>query len=100
MGSALVASLHPESSVTSASSNAAPIGAIVVPVTPFQQNCTLVWCTRTNQAAIIDPGGEVDGLVKLVESRGLELAKIWVTHGHLDHCGGAADLRERTGLAI
>jgi glyoxylase-like metal-dependent hydrolase (beta-lactamase superfamily II) len=77
-----------------------PIGAIVVPVTPFQQNCTLVWCTKTSKAAIIDPGGEVDGLIELAKTRGLELAKIWVTHGHLDHCGGAAELREKTGLKI
>ena len=77
-----------------------PIGAMVVPVTPFQQNCTLVWCTRTKQAAIIDPGGEIGGLIQLVKSRGLELARIWVTHGHLDHCGGAAELREKTGLSI
>ncbi len=81
-------------------SPAAPIGAIVVPVTPFQQNCTLVWCSRTKAAAVIDPGGEVDGLVELVKSRGLDLKKIWVTHGHLDHCGGAAELRERTGVPI
>jgi glyoxylase-like metal-dependent hydrolase (beta-lactamase superfamily II) len=84
----------------SSMSDSPPIGAIVVPVTPFQQNCTLVWCTRTKQAAFIDPGGEVDGLIELVKSRGLELAKIWVTHGHLDHCGGAAELREKTGLSI
>ena len=77
-----------------------PIGVLVAPVTPFQQNCTLVWCTRTNKVAIIDPGGEAAGLVKLVQSRGLELEKIWVTHGHLDHCGAAAELRERTGLKI
>jgi glyoxylase-like metal-dependent hydrolase (beta-lactamase superfamily II) len=86
--------------VNAQSSNAAPIGALVVPVTPFQQNCTIVWCTRTSKAAIIDPGGEVDGLLEVVKSRGLELAKIWVTHGHLDHCGGAAELREKTGLQI
>jgi glyoxylase-like metal-dependent hydrolase (beta-lactamase superfamily II) len=73
---------------------------LVAPVTPFQQNCTLVWCTKTNKAAIIDPGGEAEGLVKLVQSRGLELERIWVTHGHLDHCGAAAELRERTGLKI
>ena len=76
------------------------IGALVVPVTPFQQNCTLVWCTATKKAALIDPGGEVDGLIELVASRGLELERIWVTHGHLDHCGGAAELREKTGVAI
>ena len=79
---------------------APPIGALVVPVTPLQQNCTLVWCTKTRKAAIIDPGAEAQGLVKLVASRGLELEKIWVTHGHLDHCGGAAELRDLTGLQI
>ena len=77
-----------------------PIGALVVPVTPFQQNCTLVWCARSRKAAIIDPGADAEGLIKLVAARGLELEKIWVTHGHLDHCGGAAELRERTGLKI
>ena len=77
-----------------------PIGALVVPVTPFQQNCTIVWCTKTSKAAIIDPGGEVDGLIEVVKSRDLQLDRIWVTHGHLDHCGGAAELRERTGLQI
>ena len=77
-----------------------PIGVLIVPVTPFQQNCTLVWCAKTRKAAIIDPGGEVEGLLKLVESRGLTLEKIWVTHGHTDHCGGAAELRDRTGLTI
>ena len=86
--------------MSQASPNPPPIGAMVVPVTPFQQNCTLVWCPRTSKAAIIDPGGEVDGLIRLVEQRGLELARIWVTHGHLDHCGGAAELRDKTGIAI
>jgi glyoxylase-like metal-dependent hydrolase (beta-lactamase superfamily II) len=86
--------------VTDSTATPPPIGAIVVPVTPFQQNCTLVWCTRTSRAAIIDPGGEVDGLLELARSRNLELDRIWVTHGHLDHCGAAAELREKTGLAI
>jgi glyoxylase-like metal-dependent hydrolase (beta-lactamase superfamily II) len=86
--------------MTTSSPTQPPIGVLVAPVTPFQQNCTLVWCTRTNKAAIIDPGGEAEGLVKLVQSRGLELERIWVTHGHLDHCGAAAELRERTGLKI
>ena len=81
-------------------SQAAPIGALVAPVTPLQQNCTLVWCTKTSNAAFIDPGGEVDGLLKLVESRGLKLQKIFVTHGHADHCGGAAALRDASGAPI
>jgi glyoxylase-like metal-dependent hydrolase (beta-lactamase superfamily II) len=83
-----------------ASASVPPIGVLVVPVTPLRQNCTLVWCTKTKKAAIIDPGAEAEGLIKLVAMRGLELDKIWVTHGHLDHCGGAAELRDRTGLKI
>ena len=77
-----------------------PIGALVAPVTPFQQNCTLIWCNRTGKAAVVDPGGEVDQIIALVASRGLTLEKIWVTHGHTDHCGGADELREKTGVPI
>ena len=83
-----------------ASAPVPPIGAVVVPVTPLQQNCTIVWCAKTLKAAVIDPGGEVDGLITLIGQRGLQLEKIWVTHGHLDHCGGADELRERTGVPI
>jgi hydroxyacylglutathione hydrolase len=83
-----------------ASAPSPPIGALVIPVTPLQQNCTIVWCARTLKAAVIDPGGEVDGLITVLGSRGLELEKIWVTHGHLDHCGGADELREKTGIPI
>ena len=74
--------------------------AAVVPVTPFQQNCTLVWCAKTRKAAIIDPGAEPEGLIRLAQSRGLELDKIWVTHGHLDHCGGARELADTLGVPI
>ena len=83
-----------------ASAPSPAIGAVVVPVTPLQQNCTVVWCAKTLKAAVIDPGGEVDGLISLIGRRGLQLEKIWVTHGHLDHCGGADELRERTGVPI
>ena len=86
--------------MNASTATAPPIGALVAPVTPLQQNCTLVWCARTKKAALIDPGGEVDKLIELVRVRGLELERIWVTHGHLDHCGGAAELREKTGLSI
>ena len=86
--------------MNASTATAPPIGALVAPVTPLQQNCTLVWCTRTKKAALIDPGGEVDKLIELVRARGLQLDGIWVTHGHLDHCGGAAELREKTGLTI
>jgi glyoxylase-like metal-dependent hydrolase (beta-lactamase superfamily II) len=70
-----------------------PIRAVVAPVTPLQQNCTIVWCARTRKAAVIDPGGEVPRLRAIIAEQGLELEKIWVTHGHLDHAGGAAELQ-------
>lgn len=72
----------------------------VVPVTPLQQNCTLIWNTASKKCAFIDPGGEVDRLLKVVEDLGLTLEKIWLTHGHLDHAGGANELRERSGVMI
>ncbi|MEC8532848.1 MAG: MBL fold metallo-hydrolase, partial [Pseudomonadota bacterium] len=79
---------------------ASPIGVFVTPVTPLQQNCTTVWCTRTNRAAVIDPGGSVDAILGEVTRRGLVLDQIWITHGHLDHAGGAAEMQEKTGVQI
>ena len=77
-----------------------PIRALIAPVTPLQQNCTIVWCAKTKKAAIIDPGGEIPRLLGAIEAQGLTLEKIWVTHGHLDHAGGTAELKERTGVPI
>ena len=77
-----------------------PIHALVAPVTPLQQNCTIVWCAKTKKAAVIDPGGEVPRLLAGLKQYDLELEKIWVTHGHLDHAGGAAALQEATGAPI
>jgi len=79
---------------------ASPIGVFVTPVTPLQQNCTTVWCTATNKAAVIDPGGSVDAVLAEVTRRGLTLDQIWITHGHLDHAGGAAEMQEKTGVQI
>lgn len=76
------------------------IGVFIAPVTPLQQNCTVVWCTATNKAAVIDPGGSVDSILAEIARRGLTLDKIWITHGHLDHAGGAAEMKEKTGLDI
>ncbi|MBN8553504.1 MAG: MBL fold metallo-hydrolase [Caulobacterales bacterium] len=76
------------------------MGVFVAPVTPLQQNCTVVWCTATNKAAVIDPGGSVDSILVEIARRGLTLDKIWITHGHLDHAGGAAELKEKSGLQI
>lgn len=77
-----------------------PIRAMLAPVTPLQQNCTIVWCTKTMKAAIIDPGGEVDRLMAGLAQHGLTLEKIWITHGHLDHAGGTARLKALTGAPI
>ena len=77
-----------------------PIKALVVRVTPLQQNCTIVWCTKSLKAAIIDPGGEAPRLRDVLRDQGLELEKIWITHGHLDHAGAAQVLHEETGCPI
>lgn len=77
-----------------------PISAVIAPVTPLQQNCTIVWCSKTKKAAIIDPGGEVDRLLRALSDQGLTLEKIWITHGHMDHAGGAAELKAKTGVPI
>ena len=80
--------------------NTSPIRAIVAPVTPLQQNCTIVWCTNTLKAAVIDPGGETPRLLKALADNGLTLEKIWITHGHMDHAGGAAAMKAATGVPI
>jgi glyoxylase-like metal-dependent hydrolase (beta-lactamase superfamily II) len=71
----------------------------ILPVTPYQQNCSLVWDTD-NRAALIDPGGEAGRLLAEVAARGLTLEKILLTHGHLDHVGAAAELRDALGIPI
>jgi glyoxylase-like metal-dependent hydrolase (beta-lactamase superfamily II) len=72
----------------------------IVPVTPFQQNCSIVICKATNRAALVDPGGEADRLLATVAKSGATLEKILVTHGHVDHCGAVAEVAERTGVPI
>lgn len=76
------------------------LGYKIVPVTPFMQNCSIVWCTRTRLAAIIDPGGEIAKIRQTVEQLDLELDKILITHAHLDHAGGTAELARAEGLPI
>ena len=77
-----------------------PIRAIVAPVTPLQQTCTLVWCAKTKKAAVIDPGGEIPRILKAIAEQGLTVEKIWITHGHMDHAGGTAALKAATGAII
>ena len=71
-----------------------------IPVTDFDQNCSLVWCDETLQAAVIDPGGDLDLLLAEVKRQGLTLTQIWLTHGHIDHAGGTAELANRLKLPI
>ena len=71
----------------------------ILPVTPYQQNCSLVW-DAAGCAALIDPGGEAERLLAEVHSRGLTLEKILLTHGHLDHVGAAVELRDALGIPI
>jgi hydroxyacylglutathione hydrolase len=78
----------------------APLKAVIIPVTPLQQNCTLLWCTKTNKAALSDPGGDLNRLKAAVEEHGVDLEKIILTHGHLDHCGQAGMLSEELGIPI
>lgn len=70
------------------------------PVTAFQQNCSIVWCDATQQATLIDPGGDLDKLLADVEERGLKLEQIWLTHAHIDHAGGAGELSRTLSLPI
>lgn len=74
--------------------------AIVIPVTPFQQNCTILWDERSKQAAIVDPGGEIDRLLAVVEEQGLSLEKILLTHAHVDHAAATAELAALRGIPI
>ncbi|RCU49105.1 MBL fold metallo-hydrolase [Corallincola luteus] len=71
-----------------------------IPVTQFAQNCTLLWCTDTMQAALIDPGGDVHRLLEAVKNEHLTLSKVLLTHAHIDHIGGTATLTQTSGLPI
>ena len=74
--------------------------AIVVPVTPFQQNCTLLWCEATSRAVVIDPGGDLPDIERAIARAGVAVDKIWLTHGHIDHVGGAAALKASLKVPI
>lgn len=72
----------------------------IIPVTPFAQNCSVIWCTETNLAAVVDPGGELDKIRAFIADKDLELDKILITHAHLDHAGGTAELARSAGVPI
>ncbi|MBS7350930.1 MAG: MBL fold metallo-hydrolase [Comamonas sp.] len=71
-----------------------------IPVTAFEQNCSLLWCDQTLEAAVIDPGGDLPRIEQAVAALGLTLKAIWLTHAHIDHAGGTAELSERHQLPI
>ena len=74
--------------------------AAVIPVTPFQQNCSVLVCARTGDAVVVDPGGEIERILATVEQMGGRLVKILQTHAHIDHAGATAELAERLTLPI
>jgi hydroxyacylglutathione hydrolase len=72
----------------------------IIPVTPYEQNCSVLWCEETREAAVVDPGGDVGRITRFLEAEKLTLKKILVTHGHIDHAGGVAALAERLPAPI
>ena len=71
-----------------------------MPVTPLQQNCTFIWCENTMEGVFIDPGGEVEGLLQLAQDKNVNVIKILLTHGHIDHVGGVAEMVERLNIPV
>jgi hydroxyacylglutathione hydrolase len=76
------------------------LNAGIIQVTPFQQNCTILYDEDTKAGVIVDPGGDVDVLIKAITDNGFSIEAIWLTHGHIDHAGGAMDLKEHLGVYI
>ena len=80
--------------------DAPPLQLAIVPVTPFQQNCSLLVCTRSGTAAAFDPGGDLDQIDDALRKLGVRLEKVFLTHGHIDHCGQAAEFAKRHGVPL
>jgi len=72
----------------------------IVPVTPFQQNCAILFDEAGKKGVVVDPGGEVDRIREAVDANGIDIEAIWITHGHIDHAGGAMDLKDALGVEI
>ena len=77
-----------------------PLKAAIIPVTPLQQNCTLLWCARTMRGAFVDPGGDIGRLKAAAAQHKVTIEKILLTHGHIDHCGSAKLLADELGVKI
>ncbi len=74
--------------------------ALIIPVTPFQQNCCLIWQEETKRGAVIDPGGDVEAIARAITQSGVAVEQILLTHGHIDHAGGAMELSETLAVPI
>lgn len=72
----------------------------IIPVTPFQQNCTILFDDETRRGVVVDPGGDVAQILAAIRDNGIEVEAIWITHGHIDHVGGAEELKEALGVEI
>lgn len=77
-----------------------PLRAAIIPVTPFEQNCSLLWCTRTMRGVLVDAGGDLDRLKLAISKAGITVEKLLVTHGHMDHCGMTGVLARDLGVPI
>jgi glyoxylase-like metal-dependent hydrolase (beta-lactamase superfamily II) len=77
-----------------------PLRVAIIPVTPLQQNCCLIWCTKTMRGAFTDPGGDLPKLREAIRQTGVTIEKILLTHGHIDHCGSAGIFAEELGVPI
>jgi len=86
--------------VSSAQPPLPPLRVAIVPVTPIQQNCTILWCTATMKAAVVDPGGDLPRIKAAVAQAGVTVEKILLTHGHIDHAGAAKPLADELGVPI
>ncbi len=89
-----------DQSSSPAQSEQPPIQILVIPVTGFQQNCSLIWSPATGKGAVVDPGGDVPTILKAIEEQGVTVEKIVLTHGHIDHVGGAADLADALKVPV
>lgn len=78
----------------------ATLQAGIIPVTPFQQNCTVLFDPETKHGVVVDPGGDVEVITQVLSENGLTIDAIWLTHGHIDHAGGAVDLKAELGVDI
>jgi glyoxylase-like metal-dependent hydrolase (beta-lactamase superfamily II) len=76
------------------------LSVVVIPVTPFQQNCSLIWDDATTTGALVDPGGDIDRVLAVAAEKGVTIEKILLTHGHLDHIAGAGDVAARLNVPI